>query len=72
MAKIGFHKGWSGSPFHTGYEANEGVDLSADGARAEGGPRIGAGVLGDRVKMEIQRDGGRMGKGRRGRGDVEK
>ena len=53
---VGFRKGWSGSPFHTGYEANEGMDLG-DAKRAESGPRIGAGVLGKRVTMEVDRDG---------------
>lgn len=62
MAKMGFHKGWSGSPFHTGYEANEGYEAQPPSDR---GPRIGAGVLGQRVDMEVERDAGRD---RRGRG----
>ncbi len=63
MAKFGFHKGWSGSPAHTGYEANEGIDARPPSER---GPRIGAGVLGTRVEMEVERDGGKVGKKRGG------
>ena len=49
----GFHKGWSGSPFHIGYNANEGMDMGADGARAPSGPRIGSGGT-----REARRNGG--------------
>ena len=53
MAKFGFHKGWSGSPAHTGYNANEGIDARPP---SEMGPRIGAGVMKGRVRPEIDRD----------------
>ena len=62
-----FRKGWSGSPFHLGYDANEGMGAPGT-AEMETGPRIGSGVLGDRVTTEVQRDGGKLAKGRmRGR-----
>ena len=51
----GFHKGWSGSPFHTGYNANEGMDTGEDGKRADDGPRIGPGYLGKKVSMEVSK-----------------
>lgn len=57
MAKVGFHKGSSGSPFHTEYYGNEGIETGPGGKPSEGGPRVGAGVEGRRVTMEVDRDG---------------
>lgn len=71
MAKVGFHKGWSGSPFHTGYVGNEGIEIGPGGKPSERGPRIGSGVLGRRVTTEVQRDGSSPAKGRGKGGDVE-
>lgn len=65
MAKVGFHKGWSGSPFHIGYDADEGIEMGPGGKPSERGPKVGAGVLGERVKMEVDRDGGMKGRGRK-------
>ena len=74
MAKVGFHKGSLGSPFQLEYMADRGIDTGPDGDLSEGGPRIGSGVLGKRVMMEVQRDGsspGRKQPSKRGRGGVE-
>lgn len=59
-----FRKGWSGSPFHLGYNANEGMDLTPDGRLSEEGPRIGPGEFGRKVKMEVARDTPGRGRGR--------
>jgi hypothetical protein len=50
----GFHKGWSGSPFHTGYNANKGMD-TGDAEEGDDGPRIGPGYLGKKVTMEVSK-----------------
>lgn len=64
-----FHKGALGSPFQLEYYGNEGMETGPAGRPSEMGPRIGSGVLGDRVLMEVERDGGTLAKGRgRGRG----
>jgi hypothetical protein len=64
MAKMGFHKGSSGSPFQTEYYANEGYEARSV---ADRGPRIGAGALGRRVTMEVQKAGSSPArKGRKG------
>lgn len=69
---VGFRKGWSGSPFHTGYPGNEGMDPGDAQKPGEMGPRIGGGVLAERVKMEVQRDGGKLAKGKSSkRGEAE-
>ena len=65
----GFHKGSSGSPFHTEYYGNAGIETGPGGKPSERGPSIGSGVLGRRVEMEVDRDGSspaRKGKMRRG------
>jgi hypothetical protein len=71
MAKLGFHKGWSGSPFHTGYEGNKGAETGPDGKPSERGPRIGSGVLGMRVETEVTRDGSSPMRGKRRRDGAE-
>lgn len=53
--KAGFHKGWSGSPFQTGYNANQGMDLGPGGKSSDEMPRVGPGVMGKRVKPEASR-----------------
>ena len=50
----GFHKGWSGSPFHTGYNADDGMDMG-EASKREDGPRIGPGYLGKKVSMEVSK-----------------
>ncbi|MDE2100378.1 MAG: hypothetical protein KGL39_24210 [Patescibacteria group bacterium] len=72
---VGFRKGALGSPWSRETYSNDPMDIG-DAEYGEGAPRIGSGVLGERVKMEVQRDGsGPMRRGRRGRGgrggDVE-
>lgn len=69
MAKVGFHKGAMGSPFQKEYYGNEGIDMGPGGEPSERGPRIGSGVLGRRVKMEVQRDSSPL-RGRKASGDV--
>jgi hypothetical protein len=63
---VGFRKGALGSPFSTEYQANEGMDLG-NAERGEGAPRIGPGVLGKKVMMDVQRNsrGGDKRKGSR-------
>lgn len=51
----GFHKGWSGSPFHTGYNTDEGMDIG-DAQRGDDGPRVGPGKFSKRVTSEISRN----------------
>lgn len=69
MAKVDFHKGSLGSPFQLEYMADQGIDARAPSER---GPRIGAGVLGRRVQMEVSRDSSVSRKGRgRGKGNAE-
>jgi hypothetical protein len=60
--KFGFHRGWSGSPAHTGYDANSGMDAPAG---SEAGPRIGPGYLA-KVEMEVAKGARGMGRGKRG------
>jgi hypothetical protein len=55
MAKLGFHKGSSGSPFHTEYYANEGAETGPGGKPSERSPRVGPGTLGRKVMMEWNR-----------------
>ena len=68
---VGFRKGALGSPWSRETYSDEPMDIGT-AERGESGPRIGAGVLGRRVEMEIQRDSmpGKRGRGR-GRGDAE-
>ena len=62
MATRGLHKGSSGSPFHISeYEADMPIDPGD--ADYQSGPRVGAGVLGKRVSMEVSKNGnGRSGR----------
>lgn len=53
--KVGFHKGSLGSPFQLEYQGDEG--LEPGDADYQSGPRVGSGVLGRRVMMEVQRAG---------------
>jgi hypothetical protein len=70
MAKASFRKGALGSPWST--EVNGPTAMDPGNAENFVGPRIGSGVMGDRVRMEIERDGMKSMKGRgRGRRDVE-
>ncbi len=62
---VGFRKGSLGSPFSTGYEADKGMD-TGDARQGEEGPRVGPGVLGDRVETEFSRDGADKRPGRSG------
>lgn len=62
MAKASFRKGALGSPWST--EVTGPTALDPGTASRESGPRVGSGVEGDRVMMEVQRDGGRLAKGR--------
>lgn len=63
---VGFHKGTLGSPFQLETYGDEGVGGFGEAERTDG-PRIGSGVLGRRVTMEVQRDSGRsMRRGKRG------
>ena len=68
-----FTKGALGSPFSTEYYGNEGIEMGPGGRPSEGGPKIGSGVLGRRVEMEVQRDndGPKRGRGRMRRGSTE-
>ena len=66
--KVGFHKGSLGSPFQLEYQGDEGMDISPD-TDSQSGPRIGSGVLGKRVTMEVQRAGNGRGRGRMRGGD---
>ena len=68
------HKGALGSPFQLEYYANEGMDGGPAARPSERGPRIGSGVMGRRVMMEVERDGSSpaaKGRGRGKRGNVE-
>ena len=65
--KVGFHKGTLGSPFQLETYGDEGVGGIGTAERTDG-PRIGSGVLGRRVEMEVDRDSSR---GRRARRDSE-
>ena len=58
---VGFHKGSSGSPYHLETYGDEGLDPGD--ADYQSGPRIDAGVLGDRVKMNVSKTNGN-GRGR--------
>lgn len=66
---VGFRKGALGSPWSRETYSNEPMDIGT-AERGESGPRIGAGVLGRRVEMEVQRDG-KTGRARRAKGDAE-
>lgn len=55
MAKAGFHKGSSGSPFQTEYYGNQGMDTGPGGKPSDEMPRVGAGVMGKRVGTEWTR-----------------
>ena len=64
-----FRKGTLGSPFQTEYKGNSGMGVPED-RNSEMGPRIGAGVLKRRVRMEVDRDeGGRRRPSAPGRDD---
>lgn len=72
MAKGGsFRTGALGSPFSTEYQGDEGMNLGAGGQPSERGPKVGAGKFAERVTTEFQRDGGKYGKGKGGKGSVE-
>ncbi len=72
MAKVGFHKGSSGSPFHTEYYGPRGIETGPGGEPSERSPRVGPGTLGRKVAMEWNR-GARGGSsaGRKDSGDGE-
>lgn len=50
MPKIGFHKGWSDSPFHLGYDADEGYEAMPP---SEPGPMARPGVMQRRVMPDL-------------------
>lgn len=63
---VGFRKGALGSPYSTETYGNMAPEVGAAAAPSERGPKIGSGVLGKRVTMEVDRDGGmKGGKGKR-------
>jgi hypothetical protein len=59
---VGFRKGWSGSPFHTGYDANTGMDAGPMAAGSERGPAIGPGVMAKRVSMAVSKNANAVGR----------
>lgn len=73
MAKASFRRGALGSPWSTEVMGPEALDANSPAAQpSEEGPRIGAGVLGRDVEMEVSRMGRRSrGRGRRDRYDDE-
>lgn len=66
--RVGFHKGLMDSPFQLEYYGDAGMDIDA-GTDQQSGPRIGAGALGRRVTMEVNRAGLRSR--RNGNGDED-
>lgn len=73
MAKVGFHKGSSGSPFHTEYYGPTGIDMGPGGKPSDPAPRVGSGVLGRKVSAEWNRGprGGSMSSRRDSDSDSE-
>jgi hypothetical protein len=65
----GFNKGALGSPWSKETYRDEPLDIG-DAEYGEDTPRIGAGVLGKRVTMDMQRNSGR-GRDRGGRGSAD-
>lgn len=60
------HKGSSGSPYHIS-ERFADEPLDPGNAQYQSGPRVGAGVLGRRVTMEVQRAGSGRDRGGNGK-----
>lgn len=58
---VGFHKGSLGSPYSLETYGNTGLD-PGDAQSDSYGPRIGPGVLGTRVRMEVSRNGNGRGR----------
>jgi len=69
MAGASFRKGSLGSPWSTEVKGPTAMD-PGDADNFEG-PRIGSGVLGKRVQMEVQRAGNRGRSGKSDRGDYD-
>lgn len=60
---VGFKTGWSGSPFHLEYYANEGMKTGEGGKPADRAISVGPGALGKKVTMDYSKNnGGKNGK----------